>query len=74
MEHQHPVLHALDELIASRSILQHPFYRAWREGRLTQQQLLHTPGFTIHTLQLSPAICCPLCSTPAMLWCAASWK
>ncbi len=32
-------LEKLDDLIASRSILDHPFYRAWREGALTRQQL-----------------------------------
>lgn len=32
-------LERLDNLIASRSILEHPFYRAWREGALTRQQL-----------------------------------
>jgi pyrroloquinoline-quinone synthase len=32
-------LERLDNLIASRSILEHPFYRAWREGTLTRQQL-----------------------------------
>jgi pyrroloquinoline-quinone synthase len=29
----------LDTLIASRSILQHPFYRAWTEGDLSRDQL-----------------------------------
>lgn len=33
------VLAELDSLIASRSILDHPFYRAWTEGRLTGDQL-----------------------------------
>lgn len=33
------VLSNLDELVASRSILQHPFYVAWEQGRLTRDQL-----------------------------------
>jgi pyrroloquinoline-quinone synthase len=33
------VLNELDELIRQRSILQHPFYRAWEEGTLTREQL-----------------------------------
>ncbi len=32
-------LERLDNLIARRSILEHPFYRAWRQGELTRQQL-----------------------------------
>lgn len=33
------VLGQLDELIARRSILQHPFYQAWTAGELSQEQL-----------------------------------
>lgn len=33
------VLDELDELIRSRSILDHPFYQAWSAGELTRQQL-----------------------------------
>src|SRR5262249_51566429 len=33
------VLHDLDTLIAQRSILQHPFYRAWTMGALTREDL-----------------------------------
>jgi pyrroloquinoline-quinone synthase len=33
------VLNELDELIRQRSILRHPFYRAWEEGTLTPEQL-----------------------------------
>lgn len=33
------VLAELDQLIARRSILQHPFYQAWTEGRLTRADL-----------------------------------
>ena len=33
------VLSNLDQLVASRSILQHPFYVAWEQGRLTRDQL-----------------------------------
>ena len=32
-------LRALDDLIRERSILQHPFYRAWQRGELTRDQL-----------------------------------
>ena len=32
-------LRALDDLIRERSILQHPFYRAWQGGELTSDQL-----------------------------------
>src|SRR5215831_1317142 len=32
-------LRALDNLIRERSILQHPFYRAWQRGELTPDQL-----------------------------------
>ncbi len=32
-------LRALDTLIEERSILQHPFYRAWKRGELTRDQL-----------------------------------
>ncbi len=34
-----PILAELDRLISDRSILQHPFYQAWNEGRLTADQL-----------------------------------
>ena len=33
------VLRTLDDLIHQRSILQHPFYRAWQRGELTRDQL-----------------------------------
>ncbi len=33
------VLREIDETIRERSILQHPFYRAWEEGALTREQL-----------------------------------
>jgi pyrroloquinoline-quinone synthase len=33
------ILDELDRLVAERSILQHPFYRAWSEGRLTRDDL-----------------------------------
>lgn len=33
------VLEQLDKLIASHSILQHPFYQAWRSGSLSQEDL-----------------------------------
>jgi pyrroloquinoline-quinone synthase len=33
------VLDGLDDLIRRRSILRHPFYRAWEEGTLTRQQI-----------------------------------
>jgi len=33
------ILTKLDALIQSRSILRHPFYVAWREGKLTKTQL-----------------------------------
>lgn len=32
-------LHRLDQLIRSRSILEHPFYQAWNAGELTLDQL-----------------------------------
>lgn len=32
-------LHLLDRLVRKRSILQHPFYRAWQRGELSRQQL-----------------------------------
>src|SRR5947208_11078612 len=32
-------LHLLDRLISTRSILEHPFYLAWRRGELTKAQL-----------------------------------
>lgn len=32
-------LEKLDNLIASRSILEHPFYQAWRKGELSRDQL-----------------------------------
>lgn len=32
-------LQRLDDLIARRSILEHPFYQAWRAGTLTREQL-----------------------------------
>ena len=32
-------LHTLDDLIRERSILRHPFYRAWQRGELTPDQL-----------------------------------
>ena len=33
------VLNSLDRLVASRSILRHPFYVAWEQGTLTRDQL-----------------------------------
>ncbi len=39
MNQNNPSLKALDELIEKRSILQHPFYQAWREGRLSREDL-----------------------------------
>ena len=33
------VLNNLDQLVAERSILRHPFYVAWEQGRLTREQL-----------------------------------
>jgi len=33
------VLRELDDMIRERSILQHPFYRAWENGELTRDQL-----------------------------------
>ncbi|HUF75700.1 MAG TPA: CADD family putative folate metabolism protein [Longimicrobiales bacterium] len=33
------VLRELDEIIRARSILLHPFYRAWEKGELTKEQL-----------------------------------
>ena len=32
-------LHLVDKLISTRSILEHPFYLAWRRGQLTKVQL-----------------------------------
>jgi pyrroloquinoline-quinone synthase len=32
-------LHVLDRSVRKRSILQHPFYRAWQRGELSRQQL-----------------------------------
>ena len=37
--HPEETLHQLDQLIQSRSILEHPFYVAWQEGTLTGEQL-----------------------------------
>jgi pyrroloquinoline-quinone synthase len=39
MDKAHKALEKLDELIARRSILEHPFYQAWREGELSREQL-----------------------------------
>lgn len=39
MNQKNTILKELDELIEKRSILQHPFYQAWREGRLTIEDL-----------------------------------
>lgn len=36
---QNETLRALDELIRSRSILNHPFYQAWQKGELNRDQL-----------------------------------
>lgn len=33
-------LDRLDRLVQARSILKHPFYRAWQRGELTRQQLM----------------------------------
>ncbi len=35
----HNTLRRLDDLIASRSILRHPFYVQWQQGTLTREQL-----------------------------------
>ena len=37
--HTHAVLSHVDSLIASRSILRHPFYVAWQQGTVTREQL-----------------------------------
>ena len=37
--HTQAVLSRVDELIASRSILRHPFYVAWQQGTLSQEDL-----------------------------------
>jgi pyrroloquinoline-quinone synthase len=37
--HPDSILDQLDRLIAERSILEHPFYRAWNDGALTGEQL-----------------------------------
>ena len=37
--HRRNVLHILDELVHTRSILRHPFYVAWERGELTRGQL-----------------------------------
>jgi pyrroloquinoline-quinone synthase len=37
--HPTETIRSLDELIQSRSILTHPFYRAWQRGDLTREQL-----------------------------------
>ena len=39
MTDSHQTLTALDAIIQSRSILQHPFYVAWQKGELTRGQL-----------------------------------
>lgn len=39
MSQTHPVLASLDARIAERSILQHPFYQAWTQGKLNRDQL-----------------------------------
>ncbi len=39
MNQKDTTLKKLDELIEKRSILLHPFYQAWREGRLTIEDL-----------------------------------
>ncbi len=36
---EHPAIQQLNDLIQSRSILQHPFYQAWRAGKLSHEQL-----------------------------------
>ena len=38
MNHE-ATLRQLDELISSRTILNHPFYQAWEQGKLTRDQL-----------------------------------
>lgn len=44
-EHVENVLVDLDALIASRSILEHPFYQAWTRGELTSEQLRTYAGY-----------------------------
>ena len=39
MNQKDTTLKELDDLIEKRSILQHPFYKAWREGHLTIEDL-----------------------------------
>lgn len=42
-------LRALDDFIRARSILQHPFYRAWKVGELTRDQLAtYAQGYYPH--------------------------
>lgn len=56
-------LRALDDLIRERSILQHPFYRAWQRGELTRDQLatysrVYYPHVAAFPAYLKNAISC----------------
>ena len=39
MDEATQTIEKLDQLIARRSILEHPFYQAWRQGKLSREQL-----------------------------------
>ena len=57
-------LHTLDDLIRERSILRHPFYRAWQRGELTPDQLgtysrVYYPHVAAFPTYLKNVINCP---------------
>ena len=39
MDEATQTIEKLDQLIARRSILEHPFYQAWRQGKLSWERL-----------------------------------
>jgi len=62
-------LRALDDLIRERSILQHPFYRAWQRGELTRDQLATSSRVYYH--HVAPFISAT--SSPRACWLPFSW-
>ena len=47
------IIHKIDEMIEERSLLKHPFYQMWSDGKLTQESLA---GYSKEYFQLVKAV------------------
>ncbi len=53
------IIKRIDEMIEERSLLKHPFYQMWSDGKLTQESLA---GYSKEYFQLVKAV--PFFMTP----------